>query len=212
VVKAIPPGAESPVFWGSVAGIVFGAVIAFVDLVFSSGQIAGWPGDETWIVAVFACTVGVRYYASVVFLTYDDILSARIRKLSASDRRAIFASQSVLVLGSNLNISLLTTLGALASAIVILIQSLSTIMYWKPLWRVLIKGPGGNFSLFLALGEIAVGVCAVFVILRHTGVVRDIQGQSILLGMVIMVFLTECFTTYPSSASAFWKRTASYLR
>ena len=211
VTISIPPGAESPVLWGSVAGVVVAASIAFASFVVSPHQAPGGQAGPAWIVAVFACTVGVRYYTSVVFLTYDDFLSDRIRHTSSAARKAIFISQCALVLGSSLNISLLTTIGALASGIVILAQSLSTIMYWKPLWPELIKGPEGNFRLVMVIGEFAVGTCALYLILRHFGVVSDLQGQSLLVGSVITVFIAECVTTYATSIRAFWKRTASYL-
>lgn len=205
---AVPPGAESPVLWGSVAGVVLSASIAFVAFLSEATS----TDDSAWIVAAFACVVGIRYYTSVVFLTYDDFLSRDIAALPTSARRGIFLSQVTLILGSSLNISLLTTLGAVASAVVIVLQCLSTLLYWKPLWTSLTKAPDGNFRLFMALGEVAVAACALHILLRLAGVITNIQGESMLLGSVIMLFITECVTTYTKSVVAFLRRTADYLK
>jgi len=204
----VSPGAESPVLWGSVAGVVVAASIAFASFLSTSTAVA----DSMWIVAAFACVVGVRYYTSVVFLTYDDFLSRGIAVLPASAKRGIFISQVTLILGSSLNISLLTTLGAVASGLVIVIQCASTVLYWKPLWKPLTKGPDGKFRLFMVLGEVAVAACAVHVLLRLSGVITNVQGESMLLGAVIMLFITECVTTYTESVGAFWRRTIDYLK
>lgn len=204
----VPPGAESPVLWGSIAGVLVSAGIAFATFLSNSSASSS---DEAWIVAAFACVVGVRYYTSVVFLTYDDYLSPKIEACSAGARQGIFVSQFVLVLGSSLNISLLTTLGAVASASVILLQAASTVLYWKPLWKPLTKGPDGRFRMFMVLGEVAVAACALHILLRLTGLTTSVQGESMLLGAVIMLFITECVTTYTESVTAFFQRTRAYL-
>jgi hypothetical protein len=207
----IPGGVESPVFWGSVLGVVTSSLLAGYSY---------WAGVQTpkpmatesaWIVAVFCCVVGIRYYTSVVFLSYEDFLSNKIRTLGFTERREIFIGQCIMIFGCSLNASLLTSVGALAAGVVILVQASSTILYWRLLWRELVRGPEGDPKMVMILGELAVAILACLIIAKHLGAPIDSQAESALLGSVIIVFLAECTTTYARSVFEFSRRTANYL-
>lgn len=212
----VPSGVESPVFWGSILGVLVSSVLAAASYVFGIQAPIPEPKHSGWIIGAFCGLVGIRYYTtSVVFLAYDHYLSESVRGLSWGTKLSLFSGQTVLILGASLNIGLLTTYGAVASASVVLFQVLCTSLYWIPLGRQLVHGPEGRFQVQMILGEVAVGLTAGTILLRNLGFYSDdqyLQGDSLLLGAVLFAFIVEVTSVYLPSIKAFLFRTRAYIR
>ena len=160
-------GVTSPVFWGSFLGILAGSIIAGLSYLGVIGfQLNDFSKDVASephaIVVIFCCLLCVRYYASIVFLTYDNTTSPRVTTLEVKARRAIFFVQFLLVFGCGLNIALLPLFGGVAATGIIVIQATLMGVSWRYLWRVLlVEDPEARFRIVIALGDIVILVSAV---------------------------------------------------
>ena len=109
----IPQRAAGPVFWGSLLGIFVGSVMAglshlgLIGIESSSSAKVSALGRPNPIVVVFCCLLCIRYYASIIFLSYDAVTSPKVRSLERRARRIIFGGQLFLIVGCGLNIAVL---------------------------------------------------------------------------------------------------------
>jgi hypothetical protein len=207
------PGVESPVFWGSAGGVVISAVLAGIAYALKLQAPVSKHESLDAMVAFFAALVGIRYYASVVFLSYQDFMTKSISAREPSVKKFIFTSQCILIFGSSINISFLTVFGAFASAFVILIQALSTALYWIPLRKELILGNDRKWQFLMLLAEFTVASMSVVIMLRESACISgdSLGGESMLLGAFLMVFVAEVAQTYLPSLISFYQRTRDYM-
>lgn len=207
----LPRGVTSPAFWGSFLGLLLGSItagLAYVGLIGpSASSLQVRP-----VVAIFCCLLCVRYYASIVFLSYDDVASPKVRGLEETARKAVFAVQLVLIIGCSVNIAVLPVFGAGAATAVIVCQALSVMPYWRYLWRILLSGPEDNFHLLLALGDLAILVSACTFLTWEIGwFAYDDTGAGMCMGAILFVFIGECITTYRKAISVFVRETLDSL-
>ena len=170
--------------------------------------------DRHPVVVVFCCLLCIRYYASIVFLTYDDTASPRVQALEVRARRAIFFIQLFLILGCNLNIAILPVFGGAAATVVIVAQASLLIGYWRWLWRVLlVEDENANFNVVKAMGDLAILVSALIFLIWELGWFEyNETGAGMCMGAILMIFLIECGTTYRQSLKSFVEATAEFLR
>lgn len=215
----IPQRAAGPVFWGSFFGIFVGSVMAGLSYLGLIG-IESCPGAKVSalgrpnpIVVIFCCLLCIRYYASLIFLSYDDVTSPKVRSLERRGRRTIFGVQLFLIVGCSLNIAVLPVFGARAAIGIILLQALSLIPYWWYLWRILLTGVQSDFRKLLALGDLAILVSAVTFLTWELGwFPYDETGAGMCMGAILFVFVGETITTYRKSIKNLLVQTWEDLR
>lgn len=207
----LPGGVTSPVFWGSFLGLLIGSTTAGLSYVSAIGPDVN-SGDVRPVVAIFCVLLCVRYYASIVFLTYDDVASPSVRGLERKARLTVFVVQLILIVGCSVNIAALPVFGAVAATGIILVQALSVTAYWRFLWRILLRGPDENFRLLLALGDFTILVSAATFFTWEIGwFAYDETGAGMCIGAILFVFIGECITTYRKAIGAFVRETAAML-
>jgi len=209
----------SPAFWGSLIGIFIGSIISGLAYIGAIGPRVELPIGEVVakphaIVVIFCCLLCIRYYASIIFLTYDDTASPRVRALEVKSRRSIFFIQLLLIVGCTLNIALLPLFGATVATGVIVAQASLIGEYWRRLWRVLlIEDPESRFKVVIAIGDITILVSAVIFFAWENGWgTYDETGAGMIMGAIIFVFVVESATTYFGSIRSFLLDTANALR
>ena len=213
-------GINSPVFWGSFIGLLAGSIlsgfsylgyIGSIEHIVSSSIHGSQPRP---VVVIFCCLLCIRYYASIVFLTYDDTASPRIRQLEANSRRAIFIIQFLLIVGCSLNIALLPVFGGVAATGVIVVQATLVCEYWRRLWGVLLAGKQeSRFEIVIAISDFTILVSAiVFFIWEMNWMEYDETGAGMCMGAIIFIFVVECLTTYFDSLKKFLGLTISGLK
>lgn len=215
----IPQRVAGPVFWGSFFGIFVGSIMAglshlgLIGIESFSGAKVSALGRPNPIVVIFCCLLCIRYYASIIFLSYDDVTSPKVRSLERSGRRMIFGVQLFLIVGCGLNIAVLPVFGAGAATGIILLQALSLIPYWCYLWRIVIAGPESDFRMLLALGDLTILVSAAAFLTWELGwFPYNETGAGMLLGAILFVFVGETITTYRKSIKNLLVQTLEYLR
>lgn len=206
---------SSPVFWGSFFGITFTSVLgglSYIQLVdFSAPNVSG---SQNGFVIVFLCVLCVRYYASVIFLTYKDALTTEVRSLESSARRSVFWIQFLLIFGCSANASLLPIFGAAAACVVVIFQGLLMMRYWRIVWSLVIsEHPQGDLNVLMFIVDIAILMSAIFYFLWEAGIVKYDRGTAgIFLGAVFLGFIGECATSYFRAIRAFVRETRNALR
>ena len=203
-------GVTSPVFWGSFIGILVGSIIAGLSYLGLIGPQLEDISENGVIntrptIVIFCCLLCIRYYASIIFLTYDDTASPRLEILETKARRVIFVIQLLLIVGCSLNIALLPLYGAAVATGVILVQALLVVEYWRRLWRILlVEGPQARFRVVIAIGDFAIlGSALMFFIWENNWATYNETGAGMCIGVIIFVFIVECVTTYYDSMRAF---------
>jgi hypothetical protein len=211
-------GVTTPVFWGSFLGILIGSVIAGLSYLGLIGPELRFTDKEASVnprpvMVIFCCLLCIRYYASIIFLTYDDTTSPRVLQLEPRARQTIFLIQLLLIIGCSLNIALLPLYGATAAILVIIVQSTLIIEYWALLWRVLlIEDPQARFRVVVALGDLAILIsAAIFFVWENNWFDYDETGAGMCMGAIIIVFIAECLTTYFDSFRSFLRDTLTDL-
>jgi hypothetical protein len=219
ILPYIPEGVTSPIFWGSLLGMFVGSTLTGLSYM---GIIGSLPvqiidGKLTQnipnpLVVFFSCLLCIRYYASVVFLTYDDFASETIRSLEKKARWTIFITQLLLITGCSLNIAVLPVFGGWAASVVIVAQAMSIIPYWIILSNFLFKSPDGDFRLLLALGDVTILISACLFLLWELRLLPySPTTGGLFMGATIFVFIGESVTTYRKSTIFFLKKTIESL-
>ena len=214
VEKARIATVSSPVFWGSFVGILFSALVAglsYLQIIGASSKVIQ-PAENGWVV-VFLCLLCIRYYASVVFLTYMDHLSSDIRRLGAQARRWVFWIQVLLIFGCSASASLLPVFGVSAACFIVILQGVMMMRYWRIVWSFVMSAqPQGDRHVIIFVGDIAILVSGIYYFLMEWGVVEYNSGQAgFCLGGIFMLFVTECATGYLRSIRAFVRETRNSL-
>ena len=206
---------SSPVFWGSFAGILFSAVVAGLSYL----QIIGTTSEkiqpaENGFVVVFLCLLCVRYYASVIFLTYKDALAPEVRGLQAYARRAVFWIQLLLIFGCSASVSLLPVFGVAAACFVVISQGIMMMRYWLIVGSFVIsEQPRGDRHIIILIGDIAILGSAVIYFLMEMAIIEYDRGAAgLCLGTVFISFVGECALSYFRSIRAFVRETRDSLR
>ena len=208
----IPQGITNPAFWGSFLGLTVGSIAAGLSYVGVVGPSTTTGTEIHPVVAIFCCVLCVRYYASIVFLSYDDVASPKVAALERGGRRTIFAVQLALIIGCSLNIAVLPVFGAAAATGVIVVQALSVLPYWHYLWRILLAGPDDDFRLLLALGDVTILVSAcAFFSWEMEWFAYDETGAGMCMGAILFVFIGECITTYRKAVRTFIREAVASL-
>ena len=209
----------SPVFLGSFFGILVSSVMAGLShLGVLGSELRSDIMDSTFIapnpiVVIFCCLLCIRYYASIIFLSYDDVTSPMVLNLERPARRTIFGVQLFLIVGCSLNIAILPIFGAGAAMVVIVMQALSVGPYWWYLWRILFTGAKDDFRLLLALGDVTILVSATTFLTWELGWFRyDETGAGLCMGAILFIFVGEAITNYRKSVVILLLRTRDTLK
>lgn len=215
----IPQRVTGPVFWGSFFGIFVGSIMAglshleLIGIESCMGTNVSALGRPNPIVVIFCCLLCIRYYASIIFLSYDDVTSPKVRSLERRGRRTIFGVQLFLIVCCSLNIAVLPVFGAAAATTIILLQAVSVGPYWWYLWRILLTGVESNFRMLLAFGDLTILVSAATFLTWELGwFPYNETGAGMCMGAILFVFLGETITTYRKSIKNLMVQTLEYLR
>lgn len=215
----VPAGVTSPIFWASFFGILVASIISGLDYLDIIGEVPIAVGDPAHavepkpLVVIFCCLLCVRYYASMVFLSYEDVSSGLVRNLEKKARLTVFVAQLMLVIGCSLNIAILPVFGGAAASAVIIFQAVSVAPYWTFLGKTLVTAPDGNFRLLLALGDLAILGSAIFFFLWEIGwATYNPTGAGFCMGAIFIVFVAECTTTYRKAIKDFLQSTIADLK
>lgn len=205
----MPAGVESSVYWGSLAGLLASALIAglaYAGVLTPSTAIV--PVGVKPIMIGFLCVVGLRYYTSIVFQSYHGSTHAVITGWPKRRRRMLFAAQTFQILGTSLNLALLTSVGPGSSALVVLLQASSTGAYWLWMWRDTER----TFRLVVAFEEFLIVALGVLIVLGQAAVfVPGTQGEGAILAMIGFGFAVEVINQYWGAMLSFFKMTAKQL-
>ena len=196
----------SPVFWGSFFGILSGSIIGGLSYLGQIGNISHIVASKPRVlVVVFCCLLCVRYYASIIFLTYDDATSPRIAQFEHKARRAVYIIQLLLIIGCSLNIAFLPVFGGAAATAIIVLQATLIIEYWRRLWRVLLTaGSEGKFRIVIVIRDLTILFSAIAFFCWENGWLKyDDTGAGMCMGAIIFIFIVECATTYYNSIRKF---------
>lgn len=208
----------SPAFWGSFLGILISSIIAGLSYLGMINTTINLPSEAAAephaIVVIFCCLLCIRYYASIIFLTYDSTASPRVRGLEVKARRSIFLVQLLLIAGCSINIALLPLFGGVAATGVIVVQAALVGEYWRRLWHILlVDDPEARFRIVIVIGDFTILVSAVtFFVWEYGWFNYDETGAGMCMGAIIFIFIVECFTTYFDSLRLFLNDTISALR
>lgn len=212
-------GGASPVFWGSFFGILVSSFMAGLSHLGVVGtELRSDTMESTFIVpnpivVIFCCLLCIRYYASIIFLSYDDVTSPMVLNLERRARRTIFGVQLFLIVGCSLNIAILAIFGAGAATVVILIQAVSVVPYWWYVWDILITGAEYNFRMLLVLGDVVILVSAATFLTWELGwFPYDETGAGMCMGAILFIFVGEAITNYRKSFVILLLRTRDTLR
>ena len=98
----------TPVFWSSLLGILAGSILGgltYLGLIGDDASTRAAANVARPVVVLFCCLLCIRYYASIVFVSYDDLASPYASRLSRRAKVTIFVAQAVQILGCTLNIA-----------------------------------------------------------------------------------------------------------
>lgn len=205
---------SSPVFWGSFVGILFSALVAGLSYLHIIGTVSQQiePNQNGYVV-VFLCLLCVRYYASVIFLTYKDPLTPEVRGLEPHARRAVFWIQLLLIFGCSASVSLLPVFGIGAACVIVISQGLMMMRYWLIVGSFVIsEQPRGDRHVIILIGDIAILGSAIIYFLMEKAIIEYDRGAAgLCLGAVFISFAGECAISYYRSIRAFVKETRDSL-
>jgi len=206
----------TPVFWSSLLGILAGSILGgltYLGLIGDDASTRAAANVARPVVVLFCCLLCIRYYASIVFVSYDDLASPYASRLSRRAKVTIFVAQAVQILGCTLNIALLPVFGAVVATAVILCQGAAAFAYWWHLAGLLKGGKDRVFRpRFLLLGDALILLSAAVFFTWELGIwAYDETGAGMCLGVILLIFVVECVTTYPDSVVRFVRATTTSL-
>ncbi len=205
---------SSPVFWGSFLGMLFAAVVAGLSYLHIIGGASQQtvPGQSGYVV-VFLSLLCVRYYASVIFLTYLDPMTPEVRGLDPRARRAVFWIQLLLIFGCSASASLLPVFGVGAACFIVISQGVMMARYWFIVGSFVIsEQPKGDRHIILLIADIAILGSAVYYFLMEIAILTYDRGAAgLCLGAVFISFVSECAIGYYRSIRAFVRETRASL-